>query len=162
MRPGHHLAGASAGLAVAAVAGWPFSIAAVSAVVAAAVAPLPDIDQRRWWEPLRVWLPFQHRRLTHWWGLPAATACLVPLLPGPTRWLLVAVVAGWTSHLAADWVFGKRGPRSTGWRGPGIPFAPWWGHHGLGLKCGGQLERHVAYPALTLVLLIQLTLMIGL
>jgi hypothetical protein len=162
MRPGHHLAGATSGLAVASLAGWPIPMALTSAAVAAAVAPLPDVDQRAWWAPLREFRPLQHRRLTHWWGLPAIAMSVAWLLPPAVRWLAVAAIVGWASHLAADWVFGKRGPESTGWRGPGIPLAPWWGYHGLGVKCGGTVERMVAYPALSLVLLAQLAFMIGL
>lgn len=161
MRAGHYLGGAVAGLAMAAAAGWPFPLALATGAVAAAVAPLPDVDQRRWWAPLREFRPFQHRRLTHWWGLPAAAALLLLVTSGPVAWLLASAITGWASHLLGDWVFGKRGPRSTGWRGPGIPFMPWWAYHGAGLDCGGALERYVAYPALILTMATEVALMIG-
>ena len=161
MRTGHHLAGASAGLAAATVAGWSLPVAAATALVAAMVAPLPDVDQRRWWAPLREFRPLQHRRLTHWWGLAVPLVAPIPFAPAPLAWLLASVATGWLSHLVADWVFGKRGPQSTGWRGPGIPFMPWWAYHGLGVRCGGTVERYVAYPVLALTLLTQLALMIG-
>jgi hypothetical protein len=161
MRLGHYLCGAAAGLGIAAVAGYPIPLALATGAVAAAAAPLPDIDQRRWWAPLREFRPFQHRRLTHWWGLPASAVPLVVLTSGPVAWLLVSVITGWSSHLVGDWVFGRRGPRVTGWRGPGIPLAPWWGYHGVGLTCGGAVERFVAWPLLSLTLAAEVAIMIG-
>lgn len=161
MRAGHHLAGAVAGLAVAGATGQSLPVAIASALVASAVAPLPDVDQRRWWAPLREYRPLQHRRLTHWWGLMLPLTALLPVVPASLRWLILAALAGWASHLAGDWVFGKRGPRSTGWRGAGIPLAPWWGYHGLGLDCGGVVERYVAWPVLGLTLAAEVALMIG-
>ena len=161
-RTGHRLLGASCGLAVATVAGQAAVMAVAVATVAAVVAPWPDVDQRSWWKPLaRFHRAFRHRRLTHWWGLPTALLPVLFFLPGPTLWLLAAPLAGWYSHLLGDWVFGKRGPAVTGWRGPGIPLAPWWGYHGLGLKCGGTAERYGAWPALGLALVVQSAVLTG-
>ncbi len=155
-RTGHRLLGGACGLALAAVASLPPVEAASVAAVAALVAPWPDVDQRKWWRPLHRWKAFRHRRLTHWWGLPTATLLLFFVVSGPLAWLLGAFLTGWFSHLAGDWMFGKRGPAVTGWRGPGIPFAPWWGYHGLGLKCGGPAEKYGAWPVLASALLVQL------
>jgi hypothetical protein len=59
-------------------------------------------------------------------------------------WWVWMLLAGWVSHLVADWAFGKRA-----WgRGPGIPLGPWSHHHGLGLDAGGLLERFVLVPVL--------------
>lgn len=160
-RTGHRLLGATCALAVCAMATLPPAQAVAVAVVAAVVAPWPDVDQRRWWKPLAQWKAFRHRRLTHWWGLPLPLVPLLFVLPGPLAWLLSAALIGWFSHLAGDWVFGKRGPAVTGWRGPGIPLAPWWGYHGLGLKCGGKAEKYGAWPVLAGVLAVQAAFLTG-
>lgn len=160
-RTGHRLFGASCALAFGLAAHWAPAVALAGAAIAAATAPLPDVDQRKWWAPLRKYRPLQHRRLTHWWGLPAMAAAGLYPLPPATRWVLAAALIGWGSHLLGDWVFGKRGPRATGWRGPGIPLAPWWGYHGLGLDSGGRLERFLAWPLLTATLAVETALMIG-
>ena len=141
-RTGHRLLGGVCGLTLAAVGGLqPVEAAAAVAGVAALVAPWPDVDQRRWWRPLTRFKALRHRRLTHWWGLPTAALLLFFVVTGPLAWLLGAFLTGWYSHLLGDWIFGKRGPAVTGWRGAGIPLAPWWGYHGLGLKCGGTAEQ---------------------
>lgn len=158
-RTGHRLLGGACGLAVAAVGSLSPTEAVAVAAVAALVAPWPDVDQRKWWKPLTAWKPFRHRRLTHWWGLPTAALLLFFVISGPLAWLLGAFLTGWYSHLAGDWVFGKRGPAVTGWRGAGIPLAPWWGYHGLGLRCGGKAERYGAWPVLAGALVAQVWVM---
>jgi len=160
----------------AALHGWPawtggvagVGVAVLAGGLAATVAPWPDMDQRRWWthrrdaltgqRTIRRDLPraLQHRRLTHWWGLAVPAGAPIPLAPAPLSWLLAALVAGWLSHLAGDWVFGKRGPRETGWRGAGIPLAPCSRYHGLGLKCGGRIERYIAWPLCCIALVLQM------
>jgi hypothetical protein len=161
MRLGHTLAGASASLAVASLAGWPLWQQVAAGGIGAAVGPLPDVDQRRWWRTLDhllpdEWLghggPFRHRGITHWWGLPAVAAPAVLLLPAG-QWLAWAALGGWCSHLAADWVFGRACPQEG--RGPGIPLAPWWSHHGLGGDVDGWGERWLAVPGLVLLLGLQ-------
>lgn len=155
-RIGHRLLGATCGLALAAVATLPPVEACAVAAVAALVAPWPDVDQRRWWrDSLGQWKAFRHRRLTHWWGLPAMAMLLFAVLHGPLAWLLGAALTGWCSHLAGDWVYGKRGPAVTGWRGAGIPLAPWWGYHGIGWACGGKGEKYGAWPVLAGALAVQ-------
>jgi membrane-bound metal-dependent hydrolase YbcI (DUF457 family) len=158
-RIGHRLLGGTCGLALAAVAALPPVEACAVAAVAALVAPWPDVDQRRWWRPLTRWKAFHHRRLTHWWGLPALATLLFFVVTGPLAWLLGAFLIGWCSHLLGDWIFGKRGPAITGWRGAGIPLAPWWGYHGLGLRCGGTAEKYGAWPVLVGALLVQVWVM---
>lgn len=147
-RIGHRLLGGAVGLGVSAVATLPAGAAVVVTVAAVVASTWPDVDQRRWWRPLRRFRALQHRRLTHWWGLPVAFLPVLPVLEGPLVWLVGGALAGWLSHLAGDWVFGKRGPAVTGWRGAGVPLAPWWGYHGLGLRCGGAVEKFVAWPVL--------------
>jgi hypothetical protein len=156
MRPMHRLIGAYAGGGVAYLAHWTLpalpsvAVVAASAAIAAATAPGPDVDQRRWWRTLDRWLPdewlgwggpLQHRGITHFWGVPAVTAALLVAVsvahPGPW-WVAWAGLAGWVSHLAADWVFGMASPYDH--RGAGIPFLPWSHHHGLGLDVGGPTE----------------------
>jgi LexA-binding, inner membrane-associated putative hydrolase len=161
-RIGHQLLGATCGLALAAVATLsPFEAMAV-AIVAAGTATLPDIDQRRWWRKAFGHIgALQHRRLTHWWGLPTSALLLFFVAHGPLAWLLGAALTGWFSHLAGDWAYGKRGPAVTGWRGAGIPLAPWWGYHGLGWRCGGAGERYGAWPVLSGALVVQAAVLTG-
>lgn len=160
-RTGHQLLGAACGLGLAAVAGLQPTEACAVAAVSAMVAPWPDVDQRKWWRPLVRWKAFRHRRLTHWWGLPAAALLLFFAVSGPLAWLLGAALTGWFSHLVGDWAYGKRGPAVTGWRGAGIPLAPWWGYHGLGWKCGGNGEKYGAWPVLVGALVAQAAVLIG-
>jgi len=107
----------------------------------------PDIDQHGLWGLVDRFLPdewlgnngpLQHRGIAHWWGLPvAALLASWSLLPPGRVWIAYALLAGWASHLAGDYLFGRSGAG----RGPGIPFAPWWNHRGIGLAVGGVLER---------------------
>ncbi len=161
-RTGHCLLGASCALAFGLAARWSMPVALAGAAIAAVTAPLPDVDQRGWWKrSLGQFRAFAHRRLTHWWGLPTAGAVLAYDLPTEVRWIAAAMLIGWSSHLLGDWVFGKRGPACTGWRRAGIPIAPWWAYHGLGVKAGGKCERFAAWPLLALTLAAEAALMIG-
>ena len=114
-----------------------------------AAGPLsPDLDQYGPWraadrvlpdEGLGHGGPMRHRGITPWWGIPAALAPMTLLAPADWRWVMWALLAGWVSHLLGDLAFG----RASRGRGPGIPVAPWWGHVGLGLDCGGAVEAAV-------------------
>jgi hypothetical protein len=154
LAPAHHLAGFATGAALATLAHQPVWVAVGSACLASVTAggiTSPDVDQFRVWRALDRWLPdewlgeggpLQHRGLSHFWGLPAAAAVYLYVSGGP--WWVWMLLAGWVSHLVADWAFGKRA-----WgRGPGIPLGPWFWHHGLGLDAGGLLERFVLVPVL--------------
>nr|WP_088320311.1 metal-dependent hydrolase [Kineosporia sp. R_H_3] len=124
-----------------------------SATVTAAGRLSPDADQYRGWrladrvtpdELLGRGRPMQHRGITHWWAWPAAASAVLVLGDVPERggwvWLLLcSLVAGWWSHLLGDLVFGRADGFSG--RGPGVPVLPWWAHLGVGLRCGGLLER---------------------
>jgi hypothetical protein len=106
-----------------------------------------DADNTRAWKKLTKWVPgrwdnemLDHRRLLHWWGLPAAVAVVLHVTGGP--WYGWAAVCGWASHLGGDFVFGQAGFGTP----KGIPLAPWWWHVGVGLKSGGRVER-VVTPA---------------
>jgi hypothetical protein len=152
MRSSHIPLGALAGLAYGVHQGFPPAQSGACAVLAAAVAPLPDVDARRWWrttdrvtpdEALGHGGPMRHRGLTHWWGVPVALAMGLSqvglVVDGmDVTWVGWALLAGWCSHLAGDLVFGKRCPQEG--RGPGIPLAPWWAHRGVGLDTGGVSE----------------------
>jgi LexA-binding, inner membrane-associated putative hydrolase len=154
MRATHHLLGLSAGLGLAAASEWPWPQAAAAAFLAgitAAGPTSPDVDQYKAWRRLDRWIPdellgaggpLQHRGLSHWWGLPAAAALTITLLPGPMQWMGWCLVVGWVSHLFGDLAFGRADPWSG--RGPGIPVWPWWGHMGVGLDTGGWLEGFTA------------------
>jgi hypothetical protein len=163
----HHLVGmyAGAGLAWTTHAPlWHLPIAVGVASLFAGGRLSPDVDQYKAWRRLDKWLPDEllghggplgHRRVSHFWGIPAVVgaALLVThvLHPGPAwiawAWLAVgSAVAGWASHLAADYAFGKACWQDG--RGAGIPFAPWWAHHGLGFDSGGILERRILVPVL--------------
>lgn len=146
----HVLIGASAGLGYTVARGLPVWQCLIGAGVGAAVGPLPDVDNHRWWKRLdRVlpdeWLghggPLQHRGLTHWWALPAV-AWLAAVRFVPHWWWVFAAVVGWASHLVGDLLFGEADRYAH--RGPGIPLGPWFGYVGLGLKSGGIGERVLA------------------
>jgi hypothetical protein len=158
----HRLTGAATVLAFAVGAGLPtvqVLISTAVATVTSAGATSPDLDQQGSWRFVDHLLPdeyaghggpFRHRGLAHWWGLPAVAAWWgLPLVPEPWRWIAVAALLGWVSHLVGDFFFGQAN-RPQG-RGPGIPMLPWWGHLGLGLDAGGRIEgllRWLALPAL--------------
>jgi membrane-bound metal-dependent hydrolase YbcI (DUF457 family) len=112
--------------------------------IAAAVAPLPDVDQRHAWgavddvlpdELLGHGGPMRHRGITHWWGVALAAAAAVWVLW--PQWWAWAAVAGWWSHLAGDLLVGAE----SRCRGAGIPMMPWWRHRGLGARNGGWVDR---------------------
>lgn len=162
----HRLTGAAAGLAVATAASADPARTLVTVAVAAvtaAGATSPDIDLRGSWRLVDKvlpdeWLghggPFRHRGLAHWWGLPVAAWWASSLLPAAWRWLAVAALVGWASHLVGDFVFGQANRRQG--RGPGVPLAPWWWHIGIGLDTGGILEQGVRWFVLPGVIAWQL------
>lgn len=158
----------------------------------------PDMDQRKWWKSLDQSVPdellffggpLRHRGITHWFGIPLILSILVAGwaagLPEDMRllpFLLARPLAGWWSHLVADFCIGARyrgGRRpargaqyvaangksrsirdaktAMDWddepRGPGIPLAPWWWHVGLGYRNGTFAE--------TVVLLISFSVLVG-
>ncbi|HEY6796210.1 MAG TPA: metal-dependent hydrolase [Kineosporiaceae bacterium] len=159
----HRLLGACGGAALGMAMGWGWPQIVASGWLATLTAggpTSPDVDQRLLWTLADrllpdEWLgnhgPLQHRGIAHWWGVPA-TVAVVSWSTVPPRfvWIAYALIAGWTSHLVGDWFFGRSGQG----RGPGIPFAPWWNHRGLGLAVGGLLERVVA-ALLPFVMLVQ-------
>lgn len=141
---GHLGAGAIAGLTAGHYLGLaPGQVAACAALamVTSAGWTSPDMDHTPGWRTFAHVLPRPwrgHRRVTHWWGLPVAVAVLVHAVGSP--WWAWALLAGWTSHLVADLVFGAR---SWG-RGPGIPMTPSGHHIGVGLDVGEWPERVTA------------------
>jgi hypothetical protein len=165
----HFLFGTTAGLGVAAWQGWPAWQTGVAVVLSSAVAGgrfSPDLDQSWIWrkvdkvapdESLGHGGPMRHRGLTHWWGLPAILVVALPFLPEASRWLMMALLAGWCSHLLGDVVFGKRSRN----RGPGIPLAPWWWHKGLGLDTGGTAETVTRSYILPVVICWQVLSLVG-
>lgn len=164
----HRLLGACSGVALGTAAGWQWpQIVAAGwlATLTAGGRTSPDIDQHGLWGLVdRIlpdeWLgnngPLQHRGIAHWWGLPVgAFAASWSMLPADWAWVVYALLAGWTSHLGGDYLFGRPGAG----RGAGIPFAPWWNHRGIGLAVDGVLERVVTW-ALPFVLLAQAYLVV--
>jgi len=149
----HRLLGACSGVTLGVAAGWPWPQivgAAWLATLTAGGHTSPDVDQARFWNLLDRVLPdellgnngpLQHRGIAHFWGVPASLGVLAwSSVPARYVWLAYALLAGWTSHLVGDYLFGRAGQG----RGPGIPFAPWWNHRGIGLAVGGITERVVA------------------
>lgn len=146
----HYLFGACSGVALGSAAGWewPQIVAAGWLATLTAGGRLsPDVDQHWAWTFVDrlvpdEWLgnngPLQHRGLSHWWGLPLAGFSVAwSMLPAAWAWVAYALLTGWSSHLAGDYLFGRAGAG----RRAGIPFAPWWNHRGIGLAVGGVLER---------------------
>ncbi len=142
----HRVFGAASWAALTFATGQPAVVIGVGAGLAAATSGgffSPDIDQFKIWNRiLNSWpgrvddLLFGHRRISHWWGLPAVAALLLDLAPVYPAWPYWALILGWTSHLVGDAVFGKAGfdiPK-------GIPFLPFTHHVGLGLKSGGLIN----------------------
>lgn len=137
----HRIFGFLAGAAVASAEGATTTGEVVIAgLIASAVSHgsfSPDMDQTDWWRSLsRVTQGAagmgQHRHgLSHWWGVPViAWWYIVTFLPDHTHWAGLALVAGWTSHLLGDLIFGTLSLSPTG-HGPRL---------GLGLKTDGFLE----------------------
>lgn len=158
-RTTHNLLGAASGLGLGLALGGPWWHPVVAAGLASITSDgptSPDGDQYKAWKRLDRWVPdellghggpLQHRGISHWWGLPVLAAVLVAaVVPQGLQWVGAALVTGWASHLAGDFIFGKADPWSG--RGPGIPVWPWWGHVGLGGKSGGRVERWLAAPAI--------------
>ena len=153
---GHRTVGAAAGIALAATThptAWQAPLIVAAAVAFSHGPTSPDIDQTQAWHLLDRLLPdealgnngpLQHRGISHWWGVPAAAAVAVWILcPPALAWAAWAALAGWTSHLAADFVCGRSGCG----RGPGIPLAPWWWHVGAGFASDGPTARALAAAA---------------
>lgn len=157
MAPTHHLGGAWAGALYGWHVGlplWACAWTAAAATVTAGGILSPDMDQFKGWKRINRWTPdealgwggpLKHRGITHWPGLPVIAAYLVhgwetasmPLwwapLAVPLAW---ALIIGWTSHLALDFVWGK----AWGNRGKGVPLFGWTGYVGVGLDAGGVTE----------------------
>lgn len=150
--PGHYALGASAGLVwcqVGHVEAWQVPIVLAVSAGFSSAALSPDIDGTKLWhiadrilpdELLGEHGPMRHRGVTHWWGLHLALTWALYVFHPSWWWFGGAVLAGWWSHLAGDFAVGARGQG----RGPGIPLFPWWGHVGLGAKCGGWTEAVLA------------------
>jgi hypothetical protein len=102
--------------------------------------------------------PLGHRRLAHWWGIPAAAWWWwhdQPLIaPAELGWACTGLWQGWVSHLLADFIWG----RAARGRGPGIPFAPWWWHWGAGLNPKGPSARVGSWAAVAVAVYAALTI----
>lgn len=129
----------------------PHTLVLVAAAVATSGGALsPDVDNQRWWKATIGQLSgaFAHRRLTHWWGIPALAAAIlttdIPSLTVTSPTVTVAAwgaILGWTLHILGDAVFGA----ACVGRGPGIPITPTRHHVGIGLKADGITERIAAW-----------------
>ena len=142
----HRAVAAATGMAIAHHAGHGPWLTIGSGLIATALAAgitSPDVDQA--W-PEQHHGPLKHRGITHSWILPALAWWL---FQPTTSSLAGLLIAGWCSHLAADFVFGHAyWHRGRKVRGPGIPLAPWWWHIGVGLPSSGPAATITA--ALTL------------
>ena len=146
--PQHRIFGGLCGAAVATYQGGSFTIIAMTAIVATASAhgwSSPDVDQTRPWRDVARALPgplghaMKHRGISHWPGWVVLAWFGIANMPADTRWALMALLIGWTSHIVGDIVFGK------------VPLLPWGAVNvGLGLDSGGFLETKVERIALTL------------
>lgn len=148
--PTHHLTGAACALASVYASpdagdGPQTAAFVTAAIVTAGGVWSPDVDNRPWWRATigRTWSGFAHRRITHWWGIPAGAAAAllafdVAPVPAAAAW---GAVIGWGSHIAGDFVFGQA---AVG-RGPGVPLLPTRWHVGVGLKADGAAERFVCW-----------------
>jgi hypothetical protein len=84
-----------------------------------------------------------------WWHF-------APVVPGWVFASALGLLIGWCSHLfPGDFVFGK-GNRRYG-LGRGIPLLPWGCYVGLGIRCGGVVERATSWVlvAATVALTVQ-------
>lgn len=146
---GHRQAAYVAGVAVGLSAGLPWwetlALGALATVTAGGPTS-PDMDQRGWYRALLPRRLEGHRKLSHWWGLPAAGAAILAVCTWWHHpwWAVIAggLLLGWTSHLAIDWAFGA----PSRYRGAGIPMSPTGGHRGLlgrqhGLRSDGLIAR---------------------
>lgn len=143
MGPTHRAAAVAAWLAAAphlGVHGWQIPAGAAIAAATGGGWLSPDVDIHPIVEHL---IPGGHRAWTH-------TPLLLGLLwaatipAGRWRWAAAAVAVAWTSHVAADGVFG---------RVPLWPSGGRWHRVGVGLDTGGTLEHWIAAPALTVACL---------
>lgn len=144
----HRVTAAASWVTASTVAGMPLWQAAAGVVPAVAFSAgitSPDIDNTRTFRRLVDWTNTHdvlgHRRLMHWWGLPAAVAGYAQSSGAP--WVVWAAILGWASHVVADCLVGRRGYGTP----EGVPLAPWWFHVGAGLKCGGIGERVLVVAA---------------
>lgn len=134
MGPSHRLAGALAGAWFAHQAGLPWSMTAMTSLIATVTSngpTSPDVDQTKTWRDAAKAAPWLlgHRNLSHWWGLPAvAWWAAATYLPGEAQWPAYALLVGWVSHLVGDAIFGR------------VPLLPWGCMVGLGLDTGGFIE----------------------
>lgn len=146
----HQLLGAASGALYAQVGGLSLIPTLAATAVAAFVAPLPDIDQRGWWKSLATHVPgmssaMKHRGITHWPGIAVILTIGTVFLP-VAQSIAWVVVAGYWSHLVGDFCIGAR----SRYRGPGIPFLMWKGHHGLGFRNEGIADQVITYLSVLL------------
>jgi hypothetical protein len=157
MGPGHYALGACFGMAYVQVAGLDVFDAILVVPVSAFFSHgcvSPDLDNTRFWQALDRRIPdeqlgeqgpMRHRGILHAWELHLALSLTLATYAAVTDawWPVVggAVLAGWWSHLAGDFIVGARSKS----RGPGIPLVLWWCHVGLGFKCNGLVERSLVW-----------------
>lgn len=149
MGPTHRLFGGLAGVTAATLTDQPWSMVAMSGIVATASAHgwlSPDVDQTKPWVTVRKMLPpfcdqlLNHRTgISHWWGLPVLAWWGISHLPAEAAWPATVLLIGWVSHLVGDFLFGSLALLPGG--GPTF---------GLGLATGGVIENRLARPVIAL------------
>jgi hypothetical protein len=155
MGPTHRLTGGLAGVAYAAATGQPWSVVAMSGVIASASAHgflSPDVDQTKPWVAVRKLLPgsidqvLNHRTgLSHWWGLVPLAWWGIQQMTPLAGFLATLLLVGWASHLVGDFIFGELALLPGG--GPTF---------GLGLDTGGRLEHHIVAPLIGVAIVVLL------
>lgn len=141
------------------------SVAALSAAVSSGGDTSPDVDNQRWFKTTLGHINLlRHRVLLHWLGLPAGAALvwwwLAPVVPGWVFAVPVGLLIGWCSHLfPGDFVFGK-GNRRYG-LGRGIPLLPWGCYVGLGIRCGGVVERVTSWGLVAAIVVLTVQSVLG-
>lgn len=112
----------------------------------------PDVDNSVGWKRMDRFLPDEalcaggplgHRRLTHWWGIPALLWWVYATHPeafaGLGPWTVRALITGWATHVAVDALLGEGG----------VPAAGWALRVGLHLNQDGTLATFARWASLT-------------
>lgn len=154
--PQHRKLGAAAGIGLAAALHAPWWQVPVIVVIAAGTSygyASPDVDQAPWWHRMNRFLPdewfceggfLDHRKITHWPGLPLIAGWLaLAFLPPVAQAPYLALCAAWLSHHVGDFLFGHGG----------IPLLPWGSCRvGLELDQDGALADRTASSVVPLTL----------
>lgn len=153
----HKLAAATLWLAATAAIGASPEICGIGALVAWETAQLPDIDNpvsvpgrrldRIFGLSTKIEQKFGHRGMTHW---PITTIAIGALIATIAVWPALAFLVGGLSHIVLDCCTYQ-----------GVRLAPWakrpWGiPYRLRIECGGNTERFIIYPIVSVMFVLAL------